>query len=416
MALDAVHFEAIEGVIGSVDRPGLERRRIDLAERIWEQAVVEPSVDVPIHPLEPPRRRSGPVEELAVDTRPFERVSAVDAGALNPTTYQNGLVVDLAHAAMATTPSDVDRHRRRTILAVVHGPPAEIRSDREWSTFDASHGRAKLVAAPTTDREEDTAVHTLALEGAEAEHAAANRDGFGEALFLDGSVYPASILHWRERAGALRANMAASAPRSVLERALEVVDGCLNDGIPIVGVVKNWTARGLVHRIESGDVVNESHLPWRTDYGLFQQWLNAVDVGAEPALRWTSWFRMDYGVGTAMPAAVDEVGLDAEGGPDEYALAFMVVYDPRENVAFRIEAPQPVVADSAVREAVTGHVLGGIAQTGGPPPTLEKADRLAGITRPERRELRRQLERILGSRQLKRYDAVRWPDAAEPAP
>lgn len=410
MPLDSVHFEAIEGVIGSIDRPGRASRLAELAERLWERAVVDPPPEVPIAPVGAPERHQAPVNELAVGERPFDRVSAVDAGSLNPTTFQNGLVVDLAHAAMATTPSDLDRHRERTIVAVVHGPPAEIRTDRGWSTFDGGHGRAKLVAAPTIDREEETAVHTLALEGAEVEHALDNRDGFGDLLVIDGSVYPASVLHWEDREGALRTRIGDRVPRRILEGAIEVVDGCAADDVPVVGFVKNWTARGLVRRIERDGAIDVDHLPWRTDYGLFQQWLDDIEVDEEPALRWTSWLEMDYGVGTALARAIDDHGLAASGPPDRYRLAFMVVYEPRENVAFRVEAPRELIADDDRRRRITEHVLGGIAETAGPPPTLAKADALAGIGRLERRQLRRQLAGILDTRELQGYDAVRWSE------
>ncbi|MFP4628817.1 MAG: DNA double-strand break repair nuclease NurA [Halobacteriales archaeon] len=414
MALDGVHLDAIDRVVGSLDRPGLANDRDALAEALWVDAVVDGHDGVPIEPLEAPTREAAPVEEVALAPRPFEDVSAVDAGSLNPTTFQNGLVVDLGHAAMATTPSDVDRHRRRTIVAVAHGPTSEIRSDRDWTAFDDGHGRARLVAAPYVLREEQTAVHTLALEASEVEHALANRDGFGDLLLLDGSAYPASVLHWEDRRGELAASVAETEPKRVLEGGLAVVDACLADGVACCGFVKNWTARGLVRAIEEASVADVGRLPWRTDYGLFSQLLAGVETDEEPAIRWTSWFRMDYGVGAAMPAAIEAYGLEAAGDPDDYALGFMVVRDPRENVAYRVEAPVSILADDDARGAVTRHVVGGVARTGGPPPTLSKADALAGIGRRERRDLRRQLERALGSRQLSRYDDVRWPDVEAP--
>ncbi|MFW6448269.1 MAG: DNA double-strand break repair nuclease NurA [Halobacteriota archaeon] len=414
MPLDAVHVDAIDRLVGSIDRPGLANDRAELAEALWTDVIVDPPAAVPLEPLEPAARASAPVDDLALERRPFDTVSAVDAGSLNPTTFRNGLVVDLAHAAMATTPSDVDRHRRRTIVAVAHGPTSEIRSDRDWTTFDDDHGRARLVAAPYVLREEQTAVHTLALEAAEVEHALANRDGFGDLLLLDGSAYPASVLHWEDRRGELAASVAETEPKRVLEGSLAVVDACRDDGVACGGFVKNWTARGLVRAIEEAGVADVGRLPWRTDYGLFSQLLAAVEPEAEPALRWTSWFRMDYGVGRAMPRAIEAYGLDAAGDPAEYALGFMVVHDPRERVAFRVEAPVCILDDDATRAALTRHVLGGVAQTAGPPPTLAKADALAGIGRRERQDLRRQLERSLGSPQLSRYDDVRWPEVEAP--
>lgn len=411
MSLDTVHVEAIKALVERVDRPGRSRDRAELAERIWADVLVDPTEDVPIRPLDSPDRSSALVHDLAVEARPFDRVTAVDAGSLNPTTYQNGLVVDLAHAATGTTPSDVDRHRHRTMHAVVHGPPMEVRSSDDWATFDDGYGRARLVAAPTLDREEETAVHSLALEGAEVDHALETVRADDELVLLDGSVYPASLLHWEDREGGLRTSFYEDPPpRRILEGAVSLVDRCRDDDTALLGFVKNWTARGLIRALEAFETTDLAHLPWRTDYGLFQQLLAIVDAVDEPALRWTSWFHMDYGVGAAMPRAIDSLGLAADESTERYGLAFMVIYDPRENVAFRVEAPLSIVDDTERRDAITRHVLGGVAQTGGPPPTLAKADSLAGIDRLERRTLRRDLGRLLDSTEIKRYDRVRWPD------
>lgn len=412
MALDSVHYAAVDALLGSLDRPDRRRSRRELGERIWSSALADPSTDVPVEPIEPPDRRVASVDDLALESRPFDRVAAVDAGSLNPTTFENGLVVDLAQAALGTTPSDVDRHRARTIVSVVHGPPAEVRSQDGWSSFDEGYGRSTLVASPTLDREEDTAVHTLALETAEVEHALAHLREGDELALMDGSVFPASVLHWDDRGGSLRASLRESREaRRVLSRSVELVTRCRDAGRPILGVVKNWTARGLLDGLGGAAALEGRYLPWPGDLGLFRQLLVDLPADEEPALRWTTWFTMDFGVGAAMRSIAADQGV-TDRDDDTLRLAFMVVYDPRRDLVFRVEAPAWVVEPADRRGAVTEHVLAGIATNRGPPPTLEKADALARVGRGERQLLRRRIARALDTTPVHRYDDVRW--AAEP--
>lgn len=399
-------------MIDQVDRPGRSADRRDEAERIWTELSARDHEELPFTPIDEAKRVAESVDDLGTRASPYDQIVAVDAGSLNPTSFQNGLVVDLAHAAMATTPTDVSRHRRRTIVAVVHGPPAEIRSSPDWTSFDNGYGRSRLLAAPNVDREEDTAVHTLALASAEIDHALTHLDPTDELVIMDGSVYPASVLHWEDRDGELKQRLYSERTSTdVIERSARLVDACFAQDTAIVGFVKNWTARGLISALrEAGVYEGTSMSPWPTDYALFQQLLSDVESDVEPALRWTSWFRSDLGVGSAMATAIDRLGIETEAPSEAFELATMVVFDPRENVVFRVEAPMGVVADSTTREAVTAHILTGIAIKSGPPPTLAKADSLASIGRHERRQLRQDLAVALDTRPLRRYDDVRWPD------
>lgn len=413
MTLDAVHFDAMAGLIEHVDSPGRARDRHELAERLWREGIVDPHDRVPLEPIEPAERQVATVDELALADSPFERVTAVDGGSLNPTTFQNGLVVDVAHAAAASTPTDVDLHRRRTIVAAVHGPPGEVHTTADWTSFDADHGRSRLVATPSLEHEEETAVHGLSLEAAEIDHALDIALEHGDCLLMDGSVYPAGILHWADREGALEETLYAEpAPRRVLQRAVDLVDRCRERELPLVGVVKNWTARGIVRGLDEAPEPAVQPIPWPTDASLFQQLLAGISDD-RTALRWTSWFAIEGGAATGLGRAIEEYDLDAEHAGPTYDLAAMVVLDPREHLVFRVEAPAVLVEGRGVREAITRHVLAGIAREGGPPPTLRKADELARISRGDRRQLKRELERTLATTEVPRYDDLRWGGAAE---
>ncbi len=408
MTLDGVHFEAMTDLIGQVARPGRERDRRDLAELLWSEGLADPSSSIPIEPIGDADRQARPLDEIAVDDSPFDSVAAVDAGSLNPTTFQDGLVVDVAHAALASTPSDIDLHRRRTIVAAVHGPPAEVRSDPDWSEFDHGYGRVRLLATPTLDQDEETAVHGLSLAASEVSHALAYGVTHGDLLLMDGSVYPAGMLHWIDRGGQLAQSLHGDATaRGVLQEVVDLVDACRRAEVPIAGVVKNWTARAIVHAIADADDLEVGTVPWPTDSSLFQQLL--ADISEERTeLRWTNWFAFEDHVATGLGFAIEEYGLEAEAPADAYDLAMMVVYDPRENLVFRIESPRVLIEDTDTREAITDHLLTGIAREDGPPPTLRKADELARIGRGERRQLKQAFERVLTSTEVMQYDELRW--------
>ncbi len=415
MPLDAVHLEAIDAIGQALDRPGRRRDHAELLETIWD-VFTQNTPDSPLTALGSPRRHHETIETLGLSDRPFERVSAVDAGSLNPTTFQNGLTVDLAHAAMATTPTDLEVHRRRTIATVAHGATGEVRSDRDWEPFDDGYGRSRLFAAPALDQEEDTAVHTLALERAETTHALANHTEADPSLFiLDGAVYPASLLHWEDRSGELGESLYVDrVPREALTEAIELIDRCLADELPVVGFVKNYSARALVRALEGHPALEGTSIPWRSDYGLFVNLLTSLEHPESDSLVWTNWFETDLGTGEKIERALTELTIDTEVKRGAFTLCFMVVYDPREHVCYRIEAPKGVVGEPETRQRVTTHFLGEIAANAGPPRTLEKADALARISRTERRNLIKQLAANLETTPIRQYDDVRWPDR-EPA-
>lgn len=408
MVLDTIHFEAMADLIARINRPGRTRDRRAIAERIWQEALAEPPARFPVTPIGPAERHVRSIDEVATEDTSIEIVTAVDAGTLNPMTFQNGLVVDIAHAAAASTPSDVDRHRRRTIVATVHGPPAEVRSVPDWTSFDAEYGRARLVAAPAVEGEIDTAVHGLALATAEVRHALDFGIEGSDLLFMDGSVYPAGVLHWIDRGGELEASLYTDPePRAVLQDAVDLVDRCRERSIPLVGVVKNWTARGIVRAINGAEEIEVGTVPWPTDASLFQQLL-AIVSDDHRELRWTNWFTVEGHVATGLGYAIEEYGLDAAAPAAAYDLATMIVYDPRENLVLRVEAPRDLIDDEGVRDRVTTHVLAGIAREGGPPPTLRKADELARIGRGERKQLTTALQSVVASTEVANYDDRRW--------
>jgi hypothetical protein len=137
------------------------------------------------------------------------------------------------------------------------------------------------------------------------------------------------------------------------------------------------------------------------------------DAGGRDRLTCSSWFVSRGGVDRELSAVGDALGVDRELDPDAYEVTFFVVYDPREELLYRVEAPRAFTDDPGTRERITRQVLQDVALGGGPPLAVEKADELARISRDEKAGLTEALERELAADRTRTYDETRWGEAFE---
>jgi hypothetical protein len=89
-------------------------------------------------------------------------------------------------------------------------------------------------------------------------------------------------------------------------------------------------------------------------------------------------------------------------------VTFFVVYDPREDLCYRIEAPAGLTRDADARDRLTRQILRDVAVSRGPPTVVDRADALARIGVDEKAALRRKFEERLDSAFVRTYDDVRW--------
>jgi hypothetical protein len=156
--------------------------------------------------------------------------------------------------------------------------------------------------------------------------------------------------------------------------------------------------------------------PWVDDTAMFVRLLEQRDDRGERVrdeLTFTSWLVSRGGTDGTMAADRDHFGVDRQLDPSDYEVAFFVVYDPREDVLFRVETPVAFAADETVRERLTQFVLREVALNRGPPTAVEKADALARISREEKRALREIFERTFDADLQRTYDDVRWDPTDE---
>jgi hypothetical protein len=410
MTLDPVHVDGIARLAGQVGRAVEVTDHGDVAETAWRDFLdpLRSDGEVVLEPIDDLARRRVSIADVALQDPPFSTRHGLDAGTINPTTFTNGLVLDVSQAAMAAAPSDVELHRARTIVMTVHTNDRTVDLSDDWRMDDAGYARRRIIHAPRVDRYEQTVVHALALYLAESRHALDQADVVSDLLVLDGPIYPTGLLTWRERDPELRRLLAdADLPRAVLSNYLELVETFLPEEVPLVGFVKNSTAKALTRTLRES-----VGAPWVDDAAFFRQVLRRPDEdgGARTdALTFTNWFRSRVGTDALLadPQPLDlahEHTLD----PEAYEVTFMIVYDPRVDLVFRVEAPYGVTADADVRAALTDQVLAAVAAERGPPAVVGKADSLARIDRAGKAALRDRIEREFAAEQRRSYDERRW--------
>jgi hypothetical protein len=412
MTLDPVHFDGIARLARQISHDVSEADHRELAETVWQEfldPLYAPDGDhAVLEPLAAVRRRAVDVQAVALGDPEFPTAHGLDSGTINPTTFKNGLVLDVAQAAMSGCPSDLDLHRGRTIVMTAHTNDATRTVTTDWQMQDAGYCRQRIVQAPRVNRFEEGVVHALSLYLAESTHALDNADVVEDLLYLDGPVYPKGLLNWLDRDQALRALLVeAEHPRDAVQNYVDLVETFVERGVPICGFVKNPGSKSVTRALRK-----RTQAPWTDDAALFRQVLERRDDDGRrhtDELTVTNWFHSRGGADAVMSTAGDGLDLDRDLDPEAYEVTFCVVYDPRDDVLYKLEAPYAVTRDEETREALTRQVLSAVAAARGPPLPIRKADELARIGRDEKESLRSQLEEEFRSERDRTYDDVRWP-------
>jgi len=413
VTLDPVHVEGIARLARRISQDVDDTDHEAFAERVWTE-MLDPLVDggtTLLEPLDEQRRRRVAVESVALTDPAFETVHGLDAGTITPTTFKNGLTMDLAHAAMAATPSDLDLHRGRSVVAAVHSADATAQVTHEdWTMDDDGYFRSKTVQAPRVSRFSERVVSALALYLAESEHALTNADVVEELLVLDGPIYPKAMLRWADRDPELGELLhEADLPRRIVANYVELVERFVERDVPLVGFVKNPASKSITRAVRS----KGANAPWVDDATFFARVLDP-DPDADPGeratdeLTCTNWFRSRGGPDRILSTAGDALGLERSLPAEDYEVAFVAIYDPRDDLTYRLEAPLGVVRDEDRRRQLLEYVLSELAAERGPPGPVAKADELARIANDERRSLRETLAEAFDTESKAAYDEKRW--------
>jgi hypothetical protein len=409
MTLDPVHFDGITRLAGRIEQRVDADDHRDFAATVWQEFLNPLRQDgrIVLEPLGERRKRAIDVEDAALLDRPFPTQHGLDAGTINPTTFKNGLVLDVAQAALSAVPSDLDLHRARSVVAAVHSNDATLSvGEDEWTMFDDGYSRGRILQTPRVDRYEQRVVHALALYLAESAHALLQADVVDDLLVLDGPIYPAGLLRWLDQDPDL-ADLVHEREdvRNVLENYVGLVERFAQRDVPLVGFVKNSTSKGITRAVRSSTTA-----PWVNDSSFFSKVLERREDGdlETDDLTFTNWFVSRCGTDRIFSMQGDALGIERSLDPEAYEVTFFVIYDPRDDLVYRIESPYAFTQDEDMRENLTMQLLADVAAQRGPPLAVEKADELARISRQEKSALQDQLASTFDTARQREYDDKRW--------
>jgi len=404
MTLDPVCLDGIATLARGLRQDIDTEEQRDLATVVWETFLdpLRQDGSVVLEPIDTQQRFAAPVEELGLQEPSFDPVHGLDSGSITPRTFRNGLVVDVAQAAMSATPSDLDLHRARTVVLGASANDATLDCASDWQSWDEEYVRGTVVDIPDLGRDSQEAVAWLALYLAESTHARRHADAVSSLLLLDGPLYPKELVTWASQSGGLPA-LVADEPlvETVLTQYVRLVESFVERGVPLLGFIKGARSSGLLRALGE-----HTTTPWANDMALFTQFLEGEDE-REDRLRWTNWFVSRLGADGAFAAAAD-LGIDCALEAEAYEVAFFVIYDPRTEFSFKVELPYAFARDSALRERLQRQLLRDVAAARGPPEAIAKADSLAGIGRADTRSLTDRLEAAFDSERIPEYDEHRW--------
>ena len=426
MTLDPVHFDGITRLAGRIQQDVDASDHREFADTVWKEWLdpLREGGDIIVEPLDERRRRRIDIEDAALMDAPFATQHGLDSGTVNPTTFKNGVVLDVAQAAMSASPSDLDLHRARTVVATVHTNDAAVTLNEDWTMFDEGYTRGRILHAPRVSQYESTVVHELALYLAESEHARTQAEVVDDLLVMDGPIYPKGLLNWANREPELADLLAEDErPRDVIENYVRLVESFVERDVPLVGFVKSPITRAITRTVRN----ERGNAPWVNDAAFFSQVLErrARDGGADPEtesdadlgpgagrltdeLTFTNWFVSRGGADRALSTLGDAFGIERRLDPAAYEVTFAALYDPRTDLVYRVEAPAVFTRDPETRERLLMAMLQGVAVQRGPPPAVGKADDLARIGRAETSALQTALERTFDTERDADYDDERW--------
>jgi hypothetical protein len=329
----------------------------------------------------------------------------VDASTTRPLEYNNGLVVDTAHAKLGVSGADADRtpEQRGTIVTGVYIEDDDVTLHQEDIEQGAVAG--KIIRIPEMrQRSNVTSILTSTVQRlAEGKHARRCTDAVDGPLFLDGSVYPLSVIYWTllDRAGRGAPIGDWDLPTEVIENYVAVIDACYDQDLPVLGVVKTSSMGELTESLREKIAQNNLRgpngtlrdIPWLRDHQFIGEVLRDPSLDH---LTYTSWFVQTEielrGESFDLLAAVG--GELSHGDLADYRRAFCYVRTPRTGNVFRIETPALFVTDEESRSQVRLKALKEIARKSDVPGAVARADRIARISPDNRETIRDSLQTV----------------------
>ncbi|WP_340819919.1 DNA double-strand break repair nuclease NurA [Methanolobus sp. WCC4] len=426
MTLEPVHIKEIHEMVDRIDvcfkkddNDADDTERIsNILDRLRK---LEYDGKVVLRSIGPVTRGKASIERMLRSEDPFPLTYSCDSGSTTAKTFDNGLYVDLCHCAIASTPSDLDIHDKRTIVAAAYTSSDKVylNTSSDWEAFDNGSGRKKIIRIqPGLLKKKVTDIlHDVALYLSESEHILWMLDRLGDEGFfiMDGPIYPKRVMYWMVvDSGDVNIRIDPNSKR-IIQNYIDIMDHHMEKEKPLVGFVKNPEDMQIMLALKKQD--SGLDIPWLVDAQFFKNALSLERTGmgrkeADRYITYTNWFAQPNQFYEKMLKSTSPLVADLATGKfdaEDYALSFFVAFVPKLNTIFKIESPYGLVKNDDMRNMITRKVLYDLAMNG-IPKTLSKADTIAKIPVSERRHI---IDRFRNSRIDTNYNDTRWDERDE---
>ncbi|MDV0447724.1 hypothetical protein MsAg5_16360 [Methanosarcinaceae archaeon Ag5] len=453
MTLEPVHMKEIEEIATGIDYSFTKRETKDNLDIFKNLAHLQSDGKTILKSIGPLFRSKADISVVSLSDDDFDVTYSSDSGSTNPIPFESGLFLDICHCAIASTPTDLDIQRKRTIVCVGFSPDknnslttTSLTANADWKYFDDGFGRSKIIQIDPTllKKRMGRMVHDMAIYASESEHILwlqediiAQKDetdnpGENNSFFImDGPIYPKQLLYWMgTESDDIKIRHDKNAQK-VLQNYIDIMDFHIEHEVPLAGFVKNPAETQIINTLRE-KIKSEKHfldLPWATDSQLFKAFLknpneqenkssgkeNKNQTGSSRKyLTYTNWFLQPnqfYEAEIKENSPLVRENLSHKYEADDYSLAFFMIYVPYESdgLLFKIESPYGLVKNEDMRAKITRKMLYELS-IDIIPATLRKADNVAKIGIQEKNEIKDLFSKETVDRT---YNNVRWGDIDE---
>jgi hypothetical protein len=420
MTLEPVHIKEIHNMVESIDsclKTDDSDDDMDNVSNILDMLKeLKYEGKTVIRSIGPVKRGKVSIEKMLQADDPYSISYSCDSGSTTAKSFDNGLFVDFCHCAMASSPTNLELHSMRTIVAATYidSKKISVSASDKWESFDSGSSRKKIIniQAGILKKKVNDMVHDIAIYLCESEHIIQMLERMEDNSFfiMDGPIYPKRLMYWMVVESEDVKVRNEPHCKKILQNYIDIVDHHIKRQKALVGFVKNPEDMQVMQTLKKQDI--RIDLPWMMDAQFFKNALSLEKAGlkskdAKKYITYTNWFMQ--------PNQFYEKALDAtyplfdewikhEFPAEDYSLTFFMVFVPKMNTIFKVEAPYGLVKNDEMRWQITRKVLYDIALNG-IPKTLFKADSVAKIQLSERKQI---ISRFRNSRIDTSYNEIRW--------
>ncbi|MBZ3935408.1 DNA double-strand break repair nuclease NurA [Methanimicrococcus blatticola] len=435
MTLEPVHMKEISDIASEIEYSYTEKESQDIFEIFKLLSELRQDDKIILKAVGKLFRASADVRRMSLTEDEYKVTYSSDSGSTNPILFERGLFLDICHAAMASTPTDLNLHRKRTIVCTgfPSGKKTKLPENESWKTFDDGFGRSKVIQIDPSVLKirAGRMVHDYSIYASESEHILWTQPDMDTTGFfiMDGPVYPKQLMFWMGTNSDKVLIRHDRNAKKILQNYIDIMDFHLENKMPVIGFVKNPAETQILNllREKAKEEKIFTELPWATDTQLFKSFLKPeneseaaekkkenADSGNRFKITYSNWFIQpnqfyDKEIKPNSPL-VDET-LRRKFDDEDYLPVFFMVRVPFDGtqIVFKIESIYGLIKDDEMRRKMTKKVLYELS-IGKVPETLLKADSIAKISSNEKSEIR---ELFTKDPAEKSYNEIRWGDLDE---